>query len=108
MNNEDTLHCSLCRTVETGKCSRRKEGEGEGEEQVTLRHGDVWLTIETTEGCLADGWRSFYFSFVSALLPFFFALSLKEKGEQALKKQMEIAPTSVSGGTHNNKNVVNI
>ena len=48
MNSEDTLHCSLCKTVEMGKCNRRKEeGDGEREKQATLRRGDVWLAFET-------------------------------------------------------------
>jgi len=40
MNSGDTLHYSLCRTLEMRKCSRRRRRR-EGEEQATMRGGDV-------------------------------------------------------------------
>jgi hypothetical protein len=78
MNSGDTLHCSLCRTVETRKCSRRRRRRRRREEQATLHGGDVWLTVETMEA--GDELRELLGRWMATLLIFplfllFFLLS---------------------------------
>jgi hypothetical protein len=48
MNSRDALHCSLCRIVEMGKCSRRRRRRRRGRAGYPAG-GDVWLMFEMTE-----------------------------------------------------------